>query len=115
MTTKTNSDIMNDIEGRHFGRCIDQMWGTGRRTLIEVMDYPKGRGQAVIVKQYDSAVPRAGAGKPWPALTSAYVYLPAEDESNTWTGLDRALSDFEAKQAGAAVPGQVTIPEGLKG
>lgn len=41
MTTKANSDIMHDIEGRHFGHCVDQMWGAGRRTLIELMDYPK--------------------------------------------------------------------------
>jgi hypothetical protein len=94
-----NASTMHDIEGRHFGRCVDQVWGTGRRTLIELMDYPKARCQVVVVKQYDAPVPKSGSGKLWPALTSCYVYVPIEDDSNTWTGLDEALTKFEAEKA----------------
>jgi hypothetical protein len=86
---------MHEIEGKHFGRCVDQVWGAGRRTLIELMDYPKARCQAVIVKQFDSPAPKQDSSKPWPDLISAYVYIPVEDESNTWAGLDQALRKFE--------------------
>jgi hypothetical protein len=92
---RTNSDKMHDIEGRHFGRCVDQLWGAGRRTLIELMNYPKARCQAVVVKQYDEPVPKFSSGKPWPDLISAYVYIPVDDDSNTWAGLDQALTAFE--------------------
>jgi hypothetical protein len=93
-----NADIMHDIEARHFGRCVDQVWGAGRRTLIELMDYPKARCQVVIIKQYDDAVGKSPSGK-WPDLISCYVYVPIEDDSNTWTGLDAALTKFEAEKA----------------
>lgn len=91
---KTNSDTMHAIEGRHFGRCVDQVWGEGRQTLIELMDYPKARCQVVVVKQYDAPVPTRSS-KEWPDLVSAYVYIPVEDDSNTWAGLDHALTAFE--------------------
>jgi len=61
----------------------------------ELMDFPKARCQAVIVKRYESRVPTSGGSKPWPDLMSCYVYVPVEDESNTWTGLDAALRKFE--------------------
>ena len=93
---RTNSDTMHDIEGRHFGRCVDQVWAAGRRTLIELMDYPKARCQAVVVKQFDTPVPKLTSAKPWPDLIAAYVFIPVDDESNTWAGLDRALDRFES-------------------
>lgn len=101
--SQTNNDTMHDIEGRHFGRCVDQVWGAGRRTLIELMDYPKARCQAVVVKQYDTPVPKMASSKPWPDLISAYVYIPVNDESNTWAGLDAALSDYEADRRVKAI------------
>lgn len=97
MTARTNNDIMHEIEGRHFGRCVDQMWGTGRRTLIELMEYQKAACQAVIVKQYAAPVPKSESSKPWPDLISAYVYVPVEDASNTWVGLDAGLTAYEEK------------------
>lgn len=101
--SRPNADRMHDIEGKHFGRCVDQVWGYGRRTLIELMDYPKARCQAVIVKQFDGAAPRSGSGKPWPDLLSCYVYVPVDDASNTWEGLDRALDAYETKNRAQAV------------
>lgn len=94
---RPRSDRMHEIEGKHFGRCIDQMWDRRRMTLIELMDWPKGRDQVVLVKQFDHPVPRSGSGKPWPDLTSCYVYVPLRDHSNTWDGLDAALTEAEAK------------------
>lgn len=94
---KTNSDIMHDIEGRHFGRCLDQVWGAGRRTLIELMDYPKAKCQVVVVKQFDKPVPRNSSS--WPDLIATYVYVPLKDEDNTWTGLDLALDEFEFERS----------------
>lgn len=96
-TERARSDIMHDIEGRHFGRCIDQIWGAGRRTLIELMDFPKAKTTVVVVKQYERAVPRSGSGKPWPDLEACYVYAPVADQTNTWEGLDAALSALEKK------------------
>lgn len=101
--TKTNSDIMHDIEGKHFGRCLDQRWGVDRRTLVELMDYPKGRCQAVITKHYDRPVPRSGNGKPWPELIACHVYVPVDPDNNTWTGLDDALQKFESNRAKVTV------------
>lgn len=91
---QTNSDRMHEIEGKHFGRCIDQLWGTGRRTLIELMDYPKARCQVVVVKQFDSSVPKMGT-RDWPDLIATYVYVPIGDTDNTWDSLDEALRKFE--------------------
>jgi len=95
MTTtqaRPRADQMHEIEGKHFGRCVDQMWGLGRRTLIELMDFPAGKTTVVVVKQFESAVPRPGTRRPWPDLLSAYVYVPIADASNTWAGLDTALA-----------------------
>lgn len=92
---KSNNERMYEIEGKHFGRCLDQLWGAGRRTLVELMDYPKARCQVVIVKQFDSPAPRAGMSKPWPNLIATYVYVPISDDSNTWDSLDDALCEFE--------------------
>lgn len=91
---QTNCDRMHEIEGKHFGRCIDQLWGAGRRSLVELMDYPKARCQVVVVKQYDSPVPKAGA-REWPELIATYVYVPIGDKENTWDSLDKALRKFE--------------------
>lgn len=107
----TNSDTMHDIEGRHFGRCLDQVWGAGRKTLIELMDYPKARCQVVVVKHYDTAVPRSASGKPWPELIATYVYIPVADESNTWDGLDKALYDFEETRRDEAKRREPTADE----
>lgn len=95
---RPRADIMHDVEARHFGRCIDQVWGGGRLSLIELMEYPKARCTAVIVKRFESAVPKEGSGKPWPDLIASYIYVPVEGDDNTWAGLERTLEAFEASR-----------------
>ncbi len=97
---RTRADTMHDIEGRHFGRCLDQVWGAGRRTLIELMEYPKAKATVIVVKRFERSVPQSGSSKPWPDITSAYVYLETEDHTNTWTGLEAALEAYETKRNG---------------
>jgi hypothetical protein len=96
MSERTRADIMHDIEGRHFGRCIDQLWGAGRRTLVELMDYPKAKRTVIVVKHFETSVPKSGSSKPWPDLTAVGVYVPVEDDTNSWTGIDEALTKLEA-------------------
>lgn len=106
MTTQTkevkrpNSDRMHEIEHKHFGQCLDQLWGQGRRTLIELMDWPKaGPGKrAILVKQFESPAPKPGSGRDWPDLMSCYVFTEIDDEKTmTWDGLDAALASREPK------------------
>lgn len=95
-------ELMHDIEGRHFGRCLDQVWGAGRRTLIERLEFKNmGSGYltAVVVKMFEKPVPSMSSSKPWPDLAGVWVFVPLEDETNTWQGLDAALTAFEAKHA----------------
>lgn len=88
-------ETMRAIEQKHFGRCLDQVWGENRRTLIERMELRDTPGLcAVVVKQYESRVPSMSSSKPWPELSGCWVYVPVEDGDNTWTGLDEKLAAF---------------------
>ena len=94
-TQRKRRDILHVIEGRHFERCLNQVWSNNRRTLIEVMDWPKARRTIILIKNYEKPVPRSGSGRDWPDLESTYAYVPLDDDSNTWDGLDAALSKVE--------------------
>jgi len=96
-TSRMRADAMHAIEGAHFGRCIEQAWDPTRQMLFEVMDYPKARCLAVIVKRFQKPVPKPGSGGQWPDLASAEVYLPVDDKSASWVGLDMALRKYEAE------------------
>jgi hypothetical protein len=88
---RTHEDRMKVIEHDHFGRCLWQQLLEGRRIMVELMDFPKAKTTAVVIKHYDDPIPRATSGKPWPKVIASYVYLPVDD-SNTWDGLDAALT-----------------------
>lgn len=94
-TERNRRDILHDIEGRHFERCLNQVWSNNRRTLIEVMDWPKARRTIILIKNYEKPVPRSGSGRDWPDLESCYAYVPLDDDSNTWDGLEAALTKVE--------------------
>ena len=104
MTTETkdvkrpNLERMAEIERKHFGRCFDQVWGAGRQTLIELLDYPKhGSGKRVmLIKTFEKPVPKSGS-RGWPDLMSCYCFTEVDDPSNTWDGLDAALNLLETK------------------
>jgi hypothetical protein len=109
MTTKSKvpaqrkrSEIMHDIEGRHFERCLNQVWSNNRRTLIEVMDWPKARRQIILIKNFESRVPTRYSGRGWPDLESCYAYVPLDDETNTWAGLEEALIKLETAERAKA-------------
>ncbi len=92
MAEKSRRDIMHDIEAKHLGRCIDQVWRNGRKTLIELMEIKNRPGDhVVVVKQFEQRVPTMGSSKPWPDLSAVWLYVPIDDRTNTWDGLDRAL------------------------
>lgn len=95
---RPRADRCHEIEGKHFGRCLQQAWSGDRRTLIEMMDWPKAKRVAIVVKQFEDRVPRTGSSKPWPDLASAQVYCAASDD-NTWDGLDADLSRIESRSA----------------
>jgi len=95
-TSRMRADAMSAIEGAHFGRCREQMWDDRRQVLIEIMDYPKARTQVVVIKRYQAPVPKSAAGK-WPDLATAEVFLPVDDKSASWIGLDLALRKYEAE------------------
>lgn len=91
---KSRNDIMHDIEAKHFGRCMDQVWGNNRRTLIERMELRDTPGLcAVVVKQFETRV-SLSSSKPFPELSGCWVYVPIEDGDNSWTGLDEKLGAF---------------------
>lgn len=43
-------EIMAAIERKHLGRCLDQLWGTGRRVLVERMELKDHRSNVIVVK-----------------------------------------------------------------
>jgi hypothetical protein len=61
------------------------------------MEYPKGKCNVVLLKQFEHGAPTSGSGKPWPDLISAYVYVPLPGNDMTWDGLDDSLTQYEAK------------------
>lgn len=97
----TRSDAektMSGIEHDHFGQCMWQSILPSRTLMIEMFHYPKAKTYALVVKHFEKAIPRAGAGKPWPKMEASYVYLPVDD-TNTWVGLEQALTALETKAA----------------
>lgn len=94
-------DTMRAIEQKHFGTCWEQVWTGGRRLLIELMELKGTNQRAVVIKQFEKSVPPASSSKPWPELAGAWVYVPVDGYSNTWTELDDKLTAFrEANKAG---------------
>ncbi len=92
-------DRCREIEMKHLGRCLDQMWDQRRMTLIELMDYPKAKSQAILIKRFETPVPKSGSSKPWPDLLACYVFLPVDDKASmTWEGLDAALTTYEGSR-----------------
>ncbi len=91
-STRPRADQMHDIEAKHFGRCIDQLWGSGRRSLIERMEWPKGGGTVMLVKHFAYGVPD-GYGD-WPDLIGVQAYVEIHDDG-TWGGFDAKLTELE--------------------
>lgn len=92
------ADKVHAIEGKHFGRCYDQVWGAGRRTLIELLDFPAANSTVMLVKRFAGPVPKTGSD--WPDLEALYVYVPVETD-NTWDGLERDLLAYAEKRKAA--------------
>ena len=82
------------IEHDHFGQCMWSEVLDGRRIQVECMTLRDTNVLVLVVKHYDKAIPRAGSMKPWPDQVGTYVYLPVDD-SNTWDGLDKALTAYK--------------------
>lgn len=91
---KTRRMTMREIEERHLGRCLEQVWGYGRRSLIELMEVRGTNRNAVVIKQFEERVSTSST-KPWPELSGCWVFVPIEkDGDNTWVGLDQQLAAF---------------------
>lgn len=106
MTTtkeKTRHERVREIEHKHLGRCIDQIWAPGRRALIERIELIDYRKTIITVKVFERSVPKNSAAD-WPELAGFDVYLPIEDDM-TFEGLDRALGAYRerltAREGGA--------------
>lgn len=95
MTTnaKSRRGTLREIEDKHLGRCIDQVWAQGRRALIELMEVRGTTKTAVVIKRFEERVPTSST-KPWPELSGVWVYFQMEDKDNTWTELDKQLADY---------------------
>jgi hypothetical protein len=93
---QSRREVMQAIEEKYLGRCIDQAWGNGRRHLIELMEIRGTSRKAVVVKQFERSVPR-GYSRDWPELAGAWVYVEVDPDNNTWDGLDRALAEHVAR------------------
>jgi hypothetical protein len=87
---KTRHEIWREIERKHLGRCLDQVWGAGRRALIERMELIDHRSTVIIVKHFEKAVPKSSA-RDWPELAGVYVYVPLPEHDRTWEEADREL------------------------
>lgn len=90
---KSRHDTMREIEEKHLGRCIDQVWAQGRRALIELMEVRGTARTAVVVKRFEERV-SLSSSKPWPELSGAWVYFQMEDKDNSWAELDRQLAEY---------------------
>jgi hypothetical protein len=99
-TEQSRRDIMHAIERKHLGRCLDQLWGQGRRVLVERMELIDRRSNVIVVKEFEKRVPTSGSGGEWPDLIGAWVYVPIDDKDNTWEGLDRALEAYRVRLLG---------------
>jgi hypothetical protein len=96
---KSRRDIAHEIEQKHFGRCLWQhVEPRYRQMVVECVEFGSGTGTAIVVRRYETGIPRPGQNKPWPELAGHYVYLPVTDD-NTWEGLDKALTALAAKAA----------------
>lgn len=90
----SNRETWHTIEGKHFGRCMWQQRSANGHGLMEGLIH-KASGRIMIVeKMYAERLPRENSRKPWPELESINVYAPVDFHTNTWTGLDEALTEF---------------------
>ena len=90
---RSHADQWKEIEDKHFGRCIWQVILPSKTIMVELLQFPAAETTALVVKHFDRRIPTGSAGK-WPEQTATYVYLPVDD-SNTWGGLDKALTDLK--------------------
>lgn len=90
-------DWAYELEGRHFGRCLEQLFTPDRRILVEKLDWPKaGAGRcAITVKQFEKPAPGPQSSKPWPELFAFSVYAVVIPEGNSWDDLEAALAQIE--------------------
>lgn len=84
-----------EIEDKHFGMCVWQQRSQNGRAMLEGLIH-KATGQVLIVeKGYGSRLPSEISSKPWPLVEWVNVYAQLDRVTNTWDGLDQALTDFK--------------------
>jgi hypothetical protein len=91
---KTRHERMQEIERKHLGLCMEQVWPTGRRCVIERRQLIDHRSTVVVIKWFEKSVPKNSYAA-WPEITSMDVYLPIQDD-NTFDGMDRALDLYRS-------------------
>jgi hypothetical protein len=96
---KSKNEIWRELEAKHFGQCVWQQRSPNGKGLMEGLTH-KATGRIMVVeKMYEERLPKPYSSKPWPDLIGLQVYAPVDSESETWDGLDVALSVFGRKAA----------------
>jgi hypothetical protein len=93
---KTRHERWREIERKHLGRCLDQVWGEGRRALIERIELIDHRSTVIVIKLFEKSVPKSSA-REWPELSGVWVYVPLPENDRTWEETDRELAAHRAK------------------
>lgn len=84
-----------EIEDKHFGMCVWQQRAPSGKAMLEGLIH-KATGQILIVeKGYGSRLPSKNSSKPWPLVEWVNVYAQIDRATNSWDGLDQALTDFK--------------------
>lgn len=96
MAEKSRHETLREIENKHLGQCLGQAWMDGRRTLVEKMAVQGTNKTCIVVKQFEQRVPTSSS-RPWPELDGVWVYVPIDEQDNTWDELDRNLAAFREK------------------
>ena len=97
LTEPSKSERWHTIEGKHFGQCVWQQRSPNGKGLLEGLIH-KATGRILIVEKfYEKKLPRDHSSTPWPELESVNVYAPLDPVTNTWDGLESALTRYGAK------------------
>lgn len=84
------------IEDKHFGQCIWQQRSRNGKAFLEGLIH-KASGQIMIIeKGYETRLPPENSSKPFPSVSWVNVYAAIDRATNTWDGLDVALTEFKA-------------------
>jgi hypothetical protein len=100
-TEKTRLQRWEEIERKHLGRCIDQVWGAGRRVLIEKMELKDHRSTVIVIKRFEKAVSKSSS-QPFPELEGVDVFVPLPARKFTWEETDEELAAYRSRLTSVA-------------